>query len=76
MWLTRYVSLGSVMGALMAMVAEVYLTITHADSVPHCIFVVVGATVVIVSHKDNIDRLRAGTERKLGEKATPITQPK
>jgi glycerol-3-phosphate acyltransferase PlsY len=76
MWLTRYVSLGSVMGALMAMVAEVYLTITHADSVPHCVFVVVGATVVIVSHKDNIDRLRAGTERKLGEKATPIAQPK
>jgi glycerol-3-phosphate acyltransferase PlsY len=46
------------------------------DSVPHCIFVVVGATVVIVSHKDNIERLRAGNERKLGEKATPIAQPK
>lgn len=76
MWLTRYVSLGSVMGALLAAVSEVYLTITHVDSVPHCIFVVVGATVVIVSHKDNIERLRAGNERKLGEKATPITQSK
>jgi acyl phosphate:glycerol-3-phosphate acyltransferase len=76
MWLTRYVSLGSVMGALLAAVTEVYLTITHVDSVPHCIFVVVGATVVIVSHKDNIERLRAGNERKLGEKATPITQTK
>lgn len=75
-WLTRYVSLGSVMGALMAMVTEVYLTITRVDSVPHCIFVVFGASVVIISHKDNIERLRAGTERKLGEKATPVTQPK
>lgn len=75
-WLTRYVSLGSVMGALMAMVSEIYLTITHVDSVPHCAFVTLGAIVVIVSHKDNIDRLRAGTERKLGEKATPVAQPK
>lgn len=73
-WLTRYVSLGSVMGAFMAMVMEIYLTITHVDSVPHCLFVVFGATVVIVSHKDNIQRLRAGTERKLGEKATPVAQ--
>lgn len=72
MWLTRYVSLGSVMGALMAMVTEIYLTITRVDSLPHCIFIIVGATVVIVSHKDNIDRLRAGNERKLGEKAAPV----
>jgi glycerol-3-phosphate acyltransferase PlsY len=75
-FLTRYVSLGSVMGALMSIVAEVYLTITHVDSVPHCVFVVVAGALVIISHKDNIDRLRAGNERKLGEKATPITQPK
>lgn len=74
-FLTRYVSLGSVMGALMSMVAEVYLTITHVDSVPHCVFVVVAGTLVIVSHKDNIERLRAGNERKLGEKAQPIAQP-
>ena len=75
-WLTRYVSLGSVMGALMAMVTEVYLTITRVDSVPHCLFVVFAGALVIVSHKDNIDRLRAGVERKLGEKAAPAAQPK
>jgi len=75
-WLTRYVSLGSVMGALMAAVTEVYLTLTHVDSVPHCVFIVIAATLVIVSHKDNIERLRAGNERKLGEKAKPVTQPK
>lgn len=74
-WLTRYVSLGSVMGALMAMVMEIYLTITRVDSVPHCIFVSLAAIIVIVSHKDNIDRLRAGNERKLGEKATPVANP-
>jgi glycerol-3-phosphate acyltransferase PlsY len=76
MYLTRYVSLGSVMGALMAAVTEVYLTITHVDSLPHCIFIVVASAVIIVSHKDNIDRLRAGNERKLGEKATPAAPAK
>ncbi len=73
-WLTRYVSLGSIMGALIAMVTEIYLTITRVDSLPHCIFVVIGASVVIVSHRDNISRLRKGVERKVGEKATPVTQ--
>lgn len=73
-FLTRYVSLGSVLGSLMSIVAEIFLTIIHFDSVPHCVFVVVAGTLVIVSHKDNIQRLRAGNERKLGEKATPIAQ--
>lgn len=70
MYLTRYVSLGSIMGALMSACIEIYFAITGHDSWPHCAFIVVGALIVIVSHKDNIDRLRAGVERKLGEKAT------
>jgi len=68
--LTRYVSLGSIMGATMSIVAEVTLTILHLDSVPHMIFIVVAGLMVIVSHRDNIQRLRAGTERKLGEKSS------
>jgi acyl phosphate:glycerol-3-phosphate acyltransferase len=70
-YLTRYVSLGSVLGALMAGCIEIYLTITGHDSWPHCAFIVAASVIVIVSHKDNIERLRAGVERKLGEKATP-----
>jgi glycerol-3-phosphate acyltransferase PlsY len=73
--LTRYVSLGSVMGALMSSLIEIYLTITRVDSLPHCIFIVLAGVIIIVSHKDNIDRLRAGNERKLGEKATPVVKP-
>ncbi len=69
-YLTRYVSLGSVLGALMAGCIEIYLTITGHDSWPHCAFIVVASVIVIVSHKDNIQRLRAGVERKLGEKAS------
>ncbi len=68
--LTRYVSLGSIMGATMSIVAEVTLTILRLDSVPHMIFIVVAGLVVIVSHRDNIQRLRDGTERKLGERTS------
>lgn len=72
-FLTRYVSLGSVMGSLMAACFELYLAITGHDSWPHAAFIVLAGVIVIASHKDNIDRLRAGVERKLGEKATPAS---
>ena len=69
-YLTRYVSLGSILGAIMAGASEVFLTLTGRDSWPHCAFIVVASAVVVIAHKDNIQRLRAGVERKLGEKAT------
>jgi glycerol-3-phosphate acyltransferase PlsY len=33
----------------------------------------VGGVIIIVSHRDNIDRLLKGTERKLGQPAQPAT---
>lgn len=69
-YLTRYVSLGSIMGALMSASVEVYFAVAGRDSWPHAAFIAAAALIVIVSHKDNIDRLRAGVERKLGEKAS------
>lgn len=68
--LTRYVSLGSIMGAAMSILTEVTLTFLHLDSVPHMLFILVGGVVVIVSHRDNIQRLRNGSERKLGDKSS------
>ena len=56
---------------------KTYFAITGRDNGPHAVFIVAAATIVIVSHKDNIERLRDGVERRLqGEKATPITQTK
>ena len=72
-FLTRYVSLGSILGAAMAGSFETFLTITGRDSWPHCVFIVAAAIIVIISHRDNIQRLRTGVERKLGEKADAIT---
>lgn len=67
--LTRYVSLGSILGATGSIVASLALLLTHHDSFPHFAFILVGGTIIILSHRDNIERLLHGTERKLGQPA-------
>lgn len=72
-YLTRYVSLGSILGAFMGAVIEIFLVIIGHDSWPHGVFIVAAGIIVIISHRDNIQRLRAGVERKLGERASGAT---
>ena len=70
MKLTRYVSLGSIVGAVlggMFMVVRGIRTRTPAYSVWG---VLVGGFIV-VAHRDNIQRLLAGTERRFGEPVPP-----
>lgn len=69
--ITRYVSLGSIMGAAGSIITELVLLLTGHDSLPHFIFILVGGIVIIASHRDNISRLLNGTERKLGQPAQP-----
>lgn len=65
-WRTRYVSLGSI-GAAVALPLGVALlySLDRAGLEALVAAALIGA-VVIVAHGDNIERLRAGTERKLG----------
>ena len=67
-FISRYVSLGSILGAVTAALAIVALVALGQMDVLSLLFVVV-AIFVIVVHKDNIERLLKGTERKLGERA-------
>jgi glycerol-3-phosphate acyltransferase PlsY len=72
---TRYVSLGSITAAATCPIAELVLLLTGHDTIAghanwaHFAYMLVGAAIVIASHHDNIQRLLAGTERKLGERA-------
>lgn len=66
---TRYVSLGSIMGSAVAPAADLVLVLRGRDSVAHFMGLALGGGYVIYSHKDNIQRLLNGTERKLGERA-------
>ena len=78
--LTRYASLGSIAGAVGAYAILVPLTIVNGFPVAYLVYALFGAIFIIAVHRDNINRLMAGTERKLGEKvmmgnSLPSTNP-
>ncbi len=67
--LTRYVSLGSIAGAVGSYAILVPLTIMNGFPIEYLFYALVGAIIIFVMHRDNIVRLLSGKERKLGEKA-------
>lgn len=67
--LTRYVSLGSILGTLISGVMIVGLVVVGGQPPAYVFYGLAAPLFIIVSHRDNIARLRQGTERKLGEKA-------
>lgn len=80
--LSRYVSLGSILGTLSGIITLIALAVLGvvvegaSDDfwfayTEYIWFAVIGAALVIGLHKDNIQRLISGTERKLGQSALP-----
>ena len=67
-WRSRYVSLGSVTGGLSAPVITAVLWAVGAATLPAIVYAAASGLLVTVAHADNIARLRAGTERKIGQK--------
>jgi acyl phosphate:glycerol-3-phosphate acyltransferase len=65
-WRTRYVSLGSILAAATVAVAAVVLHLLGEASLGAAVAAAGIGAVVILAHADNIERLRAGTERRLG----------
>jgi len=66
---TRYVSLGSIVGSASAGLLLCWLAITTGEPAWAVWGVLVGGFIVL-AHRDNIERLLAGTERKLGERVS------
>jgi len=63
--LTRYVSLGSLLGsAAMIPAMLLMLLLVPNTPLPYVIYTAVGAAFIWLAHTDNIDRLLHGTERK------------
>lgn len=67
-WRTRYVSLGSITGGLLAPIVTAGLMLIDQADVPAVAYALASGLLVTVAHADNISRLRAGTERKIGQK--------
>jgi glycerol-3-phosphate acyltransferase PlsY len=63
---TRYVSLGSLLGSAALFPAMLLIWAVAAGAVPpqYLVYTVVGAALIWIAHADNIDRLLHGTERK------------
>ena len=63
--LTRYVSLGSLLGSAAMFPATLLVLLVVPDTpLPYVIYSAVGAALIWTAHADNIDRLLHGTERK------------
>jgi glycerol-3-phosphate acyltransferase PlsY len=68
MWRTRYVSLGSIVGAVGAPIVTAFLAGVGWASGQAIAYALASGLLVTLSHADNIGRLRAGTERRIGQK--------
>jgi len=68
-WITRYISVGSVIGALTLAVVAV---ITDAPAVVE-IGSAVAALMILQRHRSNIRRVFAGTERRIGQRLYRLT---
>jgi len=69
--LTRHMSLGNVTASLSAPVVLLLGTLLGRSPWAYFVFGLAGCALILINHSDNIQRLLAGTERKIGEKVTP-----
>ena len=67
--LTRYMSLGSIAAAGLGSVILVVLAMVDQVPLVYSWYGIIGGTLIVVRHRDNIQRLLNGTERKIGHKA-------
>lgn len=71
--LTRYVSLGSISGAVLGSAALIVMAALGHVPLAYIWFGAVGSLLVVFRHRENIQRLLSGTERKLGQQAEAVS---
>ena len=74
--LTRYVSLGSIVAATLGALTLAVIALVN-DAVPqeYALYGAGGAPIILFKHRDNIQRLLRGDERKLGQKVDTVPSP-
>lgn len=71
--LLRYVSLGSLVGTAFAVITIVLLYFLEQIPISYLLYALVGGAIITAQHRDNILRLAHGNERRLGERAEPLS---
>lgn len=72
--LSRYVSLGSVLSVIGAMIVTFIMVWAGAEPWEYLIYITIGGSVILWRHQGNIRRLINGTERRLWQKVNQNTQ--
>jgi acyl phosphate:glycerol-3-phosphate acyltransferase len=70
--ISRYLSLGSITGVITSCLSLLTLALVGMYSSTYAWYAFVGGAIIIWQHRDNIQRLMRGTERRLGSPATKI----
>ncbi len=68
-WITKYVSLGSILAGIVLLIIEILINIRNSYSeLEYLVFFFVIVLFIIIRHKKNINRLISGTENKISFK--------
>ncbi|MEN8613915.1 glycerol-3-phosphate 1-O-acyltransferase PlsY [Dehalogenimonas sp. THU2] len=67
--LTGFASLGSLAGVAGAYAIMIPLSLNNGLPMEYLVYALLGSTIIIIMHRDNIQRLIAGKERRISEKA-------
>jgi acyl phosphate:glycerol-3-phosphate acyltransferase len=70
--ITRYASFSSILGVVTAYVILIPLTVIYKFPLEYLVYALIGGLVIIFMHRDNINRLVSGKERKIGQKAEKV----
>jgi glycerol-3-phosphate acyltransferase PlsY len=66
--LTGFASLGSIAGVAGAYAMMIPLSLHSGIPMEYLVYSLIGSTIIIVMHRDNIQRLIAGKERRISDK--------
>ena len=69
--ISRYVSLGSLVGTMAAVGTTLLLYLLGQLPLAHLLFALAGGAIIAVQHRGNVLRLVKGTERRLGQSGEP-----
>jgi acyl phosphate:glycerol-3-phosphate acyltransferase len=71
-WRSRFVSLGSITGSLLSPFVVAAFALAGLAPPPAIAYAAAAGLLVTAAHADNIARLRAGTERRIGQKEPTV----
>jgi glycerol-3-phosphate acyltransferase PlsY len=71
-WRSRFVSLGSITGSLLSPFVVAGFALVDLAPLPAIAYAAAAGLLVTAAHSDNIARLRAGTERRIGHKEPTV----